>query len=136
MLASFVPLVPTPSLYLFCSFPIVSAAEGWFSALGEPSSPFNSDAIFFAFVPFTCIQLVRMRSSQHLWLLSNLIMADRRPGSCGPLCQHPGCWYSRERRKVEVYKNAGYKRYLESLLARRTAVENQLEASSLRGERH
>ena len=46
-------------------------------------------------------------------------------GRCGPLCQHPGCWYSGEKHKIAYHKSQRYLSYLHGLASKRASVTEQ-----------
>lgn len=51
-------------------------------------------------------------------------MADGVPVSrCGPLCQHPGCWYTAAHVGYGQHKDTEYMRFFSELLSRKKELK-------------
>lgn len=46
-------------------------------------------------------------------------------GKCGPLCQHPACWYVGEQIADITKKHPGFQHYLELLNVKRSTKERE-----------
>lgn len=60
-------------------------------------------------------------------IVNKMATEGHEEGRCGPLCQHPGCWYSSERDRLKLLKCQGYFHYLAGLLLKRESKSSHKE---------